>query len=78
VTLSGFIAAVGMATGIALRAVALLRRLVGDTGIEVSTRISAILVAAIAARNDRARPQAMFPDAGTLIVADLISSPCPV
>jgi len=49
VILSGIIVAVGMATGIALRALSVLKRLVGDTGIEVSTRISGILVAAIAA-----------------------------
>jgi multiple antibiotic resistance protein len=49
VILSGIIVAVGVATGIALRAASLLKRLLGETGIDVSTRISGILVAAIAA-----------------------------
>jgi multiple antibiotic resistance protein len=49
VSLSGILVAVGMATGIALRAATLLKRILGDTGIEVSTRISGILVAPIAA-----------------------------
>jgi multiple antibiotic resistance protein len=48
VILSGIIVAVGIATAIALRAAGPLRRMLGETGIEVSTRISGILVAAIA------------------------------
>jgi MarC family membrane protein len=42
------ILAVGLATGLALRAAAPLQRLLGQIGIEVATRISGILVAAIA------------------------------
>jgi multiple antibiotic resistance protein len=46
--LSGIILAVGLATWAALRAADPLRRFLGETGIEVSTRISGILIAAIA------------------------------
>jgi multiple antibiotic resistance protein len=46
--LSGITVTVGLATWAALRAAERLRHLLGDTGIEVSTRISGILVAAIA------------------------------
>lgn len=42
------IGAVGVMTGLALRAALPLQRLLGQTGIEVATRISGILVAAIA------------------------------
>jgi multiple antibiotic resistance protein len=48
VILSIIIVAVGLATWAALRAADPLRRLLGETGIEVSTRISGILIAAIA------------------------------
>lgn len=48
VILAGIILVVGVATWGALRAADQLRRLLGATGIEVSTRISGILVAAIA------------------------------
>jgi small neutral amino acid transporter SnatA (MarC family) len=40
--------AVGAATAIALRAASPLKRMLGETGIEVSTRMSGILVGAIA------------------------------
>jgi len=46
--LSAIIVAVGFATAVALRAAGSLNRILGKTGIEVSTRISGILVAAIA------------------------------
>jgi multiple antibiotic resistance protein len=46
--LGGIIVVVGLATWISLRMADPLRRLLGDTGIEVCTRISGILVAAIA------------------------------
>jgi multiple antibiotic resistance protein len=46
--LGGIIVVVGVATWISLRMADPLRRLLGETGIEVSTRISGILVAAIA------------------------------
>ena len=46
--LTGIILAVGLATWIALRAADPLRRLLGDTGIDVSTRVSGLIVAAIA------------------------------
>jgi multiple antibiotic resistance protein len=48
VILSAIILAVGFATWAALRAADPLRRVLGETGIEVSTRISGILIAAIA------------------------------
>lgn len=48
VVLTCIILVVGLATWAALRAADPLRRLLGETGIEVSTRISGILVAAIA------------------------------
>jgi multiple antibiotic resistance protein len=48
VVLTGIILVVGFATWAALRAAEPLRRVLGETGIEVSTRISGILVAAIA------------------------------
>jgi multiple antibiotic resistance protein len=48
VLLSVIIVAVGLATAIALRAAGTLNSILGNTGIEVSTRISGILVAAIA------------------------------
>jgi multiple antibiotic resistance protein len=48
VVLSCIILVVGLATWAALRAADTLRRALGETGIEVSTRISGILVAAIA------------------------------
>lgn len=46
--LGAIIVAVGVATGLALRSAGPLQRILGETGIEVSTRISGILVAAIA------------------------------
>jgi multiple antibiotic resistance protein len=46
--LVGIIVTVGAATAIALRAATPLKRMLGETGIEVSTRVSGILVAAIA------------------------------
>lgn len=46
--LTAIILAVGAATWIALRAADPLRRLLGDTGIDVSTRVSGLIVAAIA------------------------------
>jgi multiple antibiotic resistance protein len=46
--LVGIIVTVGAATALALRAATPLKRMLGETGIEVSTRISGILVAAIA------------------------------
>jgi multiple antibiotic resistance protein len=46
--LTAIIAAVGGATALALRAAEPLKLMLGETGIEVSTRISGILVAAIA------------------------------
>jgi multiple antibiotic resistance protein len=48
VVLSCIILVVGLATWAALRAADTLRRVLGETGIEVSTRVSGILVAAIA------------------------------
>jgi multiple antibiotic resistance protein len=48
VILSAIILAVGFATWVALQAADPLRRVLGQTGIEVSTRISGILIAAIA------------------------------
>jgi multiple antibiotic resistance protein len=48
VILSGIIVVVGVATGIALRAATPLKRMLGETGIDVSTRVSGIFVAAIA------------------------------
>ncbi len=48
VVLTCIILVVGLATWAALRAADPLRRILGETGIEVSTRISGILVAAIA------------------------------
>jgi multiple antibiotic resistance protein len=48
VVLTEIILIVGLATWAALRAADPLRRVLGETGIEVSTRISGILVAAIA------------------------------
>ncbi|QDU88008.1 hypothetical protein Pla175_13770 [Pirellulimonas nuda] len=46
--LAGIIVVVGLATWLALRMAEWLRRVMGETGIEVSTRVSGILVAAIA------------------------------
>lgn len=46
--LTAIILLVGVATWLALRAADPLRRLLGDTGIDVSTRISGLIVAAIA------------------------------
>jgi multiple antibiotic resistance protein len=46
--LTAIIVAVGVATALALRAAGPLKLMLGETGIEVSTRISGILVAAIA------------------------------
>jgi multiple antibiotic resistance protein len=48
IVLTVILLAVGVATWLALRAADPLRRLLGDTGIDVSTRVSGILVAAIA------------------------------
>jgi MarC family membrane protein len=48
IILGGIIVMVGIATWISLRMADPLRRLMGDTGIEVCTRISGIIVAAIA------------------------------
>jgi multiple antibiotic resistance protein len=48
VILAAIIVAIGVATAMALRAAGPLHRMLGETGIEVSTRISGILVAAIA------------------------------
>lgn len=48
VILTAIIGAVGAATALALRAAGPLKLMLGDTGIEVSTRISGIVVAAIA------------------------------
>jgi len=48
IILSAIILAVGAATAIALRAAGPLKRILGETGIEVSTRMSGILVGAIA------------------------------
>jgi multiple antibiotic resistance protein len=48
IVLTCIILVVGLATWAALRAAEPLRRVLGETGIEVSTRISGILVAAIA------------------------------
>ena len=48
VILSAIIVAVGVCTALALRAAGPLKRMLGETGIEVSTRISGILVSAIA------------------------------
>jgi len=45
--LSMIILAVGVATGVALRAAGPLKEVLGETGVEVSTRLSGILVAAI-------------------------------
>jgi len=46
--LSGIVAVVGVATWLALRAADPLRRALGDTGIDVSTRVSGLIVTAIA------------------------------
>lgn len=46
--LCAIILAVGAATWVALRAADPLRRMLGDTGIDVSTRVSGLIVAAIA------------------------------
>jgi multiple antibiotic resistance protein len=48
IILSAIIVAVGAATAIALRAASPLKRILGETGIEVFTRMSGILVGAIA------------------------------
>ncbi len=61
VILSGIIIVVGLATWGALRAAESLRRLLGETGIEVSTRISGILVAAIAVQMMHDGLTRMFP-----------------
>jgi multiple antibiotic resistance protein len=59
--LSAIIVAVGIATLIAFGAADLLRRVLGKTGIEVSTRISGILVAAIAIGMIEQGVRQMFP-----------------
>ncbi len=46
--LSSIVALVGVATWLALRAADPLRRALGDTGIDVSTRVSGLIVTAIA------------------------------
>lgn len=59
--LSGIIVAVGVATWLALRAADPLRRMLGDTGINVSTRVSGLIVAAIAVEMIRSGLVALFP-----------------
>lgn len=59
--LSGIIAAVGVATWLALRAADPLRRMLGDTGINVSTRVSGLIVAAIAVEMIRSGLVSLFP-----------------
>ena len=59
--LTGIILFVGFATWAALRAAEPLRRVLGETGIEVSTRISGILVAAIAAQLIQEGLMELFP-----------------
>lgn len=59
--LSAIIVAVGIATAVALRAASPLKLLLGETGIEVSTRISGILVAAIAVGMIVQGPQQSLP-----------------
>ncbi len=59
--LAGIIVAVGVATWLALRAADPLRRMLGDTGINVSTRVSGLIVAAIAVEMIRSGLVALFP-----------------
>lgn len=59
--LAGIILAVGLATWAALRAATPLRRLLGDTGIDVSTRVSGLIVCAIAVEMIRNGLVALFP-----------------
>lgn len=59
--LSGIIVAVGIATWLALRAADPLRRMLGDTGINVSTRVSGLIVAAIAVEMIRSGLVSLFP-----------------
>jgi multiple antibiotic resistance protein len=62
--LAGIVFLVGTATWFALRAADPLRELLGDTGIDVSTRISGILVAAIAVGMIQQGLVALFPILG--------------
>ncbi|MFN8599863.1 MAG: MarC family protein [Candidatus Binatia bacterium] len=59
--LSGIIVAVGVATWLALRAADPLRRMLGDTGINVSTRVSGLIVCAIAVEMVRSGLVSLFP-----------------
>ena len=59
--LAGIIVGVGFATWTALRAADPLRRLLGDTGIDVSTRVSGLIVCAIAIEMIRNGLVALFP-----------------
>lgn len=59
--LAAIIGAVGIATWLALRAADPLRRLLGDTGIDVSTRVSGLIVCAIAIEMIRNGLVALFP-----------------
>lgn len=59
--LAGIIVAVGVATWLALRAADPLRRMLGDTGINVSTRVSGLIVAAIAVEMIRSGLVSLFP-----------------
>jgi multiple antibiotic resistance protein len=65
VILTGIILVVGLATWAALRAAEPLRRVLGETGIEVSTRISGILVAAIAVQLIQEGVVQLFPAIAT-------------
>ena len=61
VVLAAIIVAVGVATWLALRAADRLRRVLGDTGINVSTPVSGPIVAAIAVEMMRSGLVELFP-----------------
>lgn len=62
--LSAIIVAIGVATALALRAADPLKMVLGETGIEVSTRVSGILVAAIAIGMIQEGMRQLFPILG--------------
>ena len=62
--LTGIILAVGLATWAALRAAVPLRRVLGDTGIDVTTRVAGLIVAAIAVEMVHNGLVSLFPALG--------------
>jgi multiple antibiotic resistance protein len=62
--LTGIILAVGLATWAALRAAVPLRRVLGDTGIDVTTRVAGLVVAAIAVEMIHDGLVVLFPGLG--------------